>query len=381
MRLVTLMLLAACGPGLTPSGDDTARNDDTGLPDDTSDSEDTGRPSDSGDSGESGDSGDSGDTGNPGACPAQTTCVSSFPYVDDNTTTGGRDDFDTYSCAPNTGDEAGPERVYRLDLSESGFLTASIGSPPPQVDVDLHLLRSLDPDDCITRGHFLSGAYVEAGTYWLVVDTWTNGTTEFDGAYDLTVGFTTESLLEDEGMASKTAERALTAFDHAWAQKDTDCWYYTVIDYEPSSADERLWLLDFTDGSVVDRLHVAHGSGSDANDDGLATTFSNTSASNQSSLGMMQAAETYTGTYGYSMRLDGLETGINDNVRDRTIIFAGASWATASYATSNGKLGLSGGSVVVGNDVSTGTIDTIKDGCLLWFHYPDQTFLSGSDYL
>ena len=51
-----------------------------------------------------------------------------------------------------------------------------------------------------------------------------------------------------------------------------------------------------------------------------ATKFSNTNDSHQSSLGLMRTGETYYGSYGYSLRLDGLEDGYNDAVRSRAIV-------------------------------------------------------------
>ena len=55
-------------------------------------------------------------------------------------------------------------------------------------------------------------------------------------------------------------------------------------------------------------LHVAHGEGSDPDDSGYAKTFSNVEGTRASSLGFFTTAETYSGEYGYSLRLDGLSS-------------------------------------------------------------------------
>ena len=45
----------------------------------------------------------------------------------------------------------------------------------------------------------------------------------------------------------------------------------------------------------------------------MATSFSNLPESNQSSIGLYQTGQTYTGKHGRSLRLLGLEPGFNDN--------------------------------------------------------------------
>ena len=57
---------------------------------------------------------------------------------------------------------------------------------------------------------------------------------------------------------------------------------------------------------------MAHGKGSG---DNMATRFSNREGSFESSLGLFTAGETYNGENGYSLRMDGLEPGINDRAR------------------------------------------------------------------
>ena len=66
---------------------------------------------------------------------------------------------------------------------------------------------------------------------------------------------------------------------------------------------------------------VAHGRGSGEN---FATRFSNGDGSHQTSLGLFRTADTYVGTNGYSLRLDGLEPGVNDRARERAIVMHGA---------------------------------------------------------
>ena len=46
--------------------------------------------------------------------------------------------------------------------------------------------------------------------------------------------------------------------------------------------------------------------------------------SHQTSLGLFRTADTYVGSNGYSLRLDGLEPGVNDRARERAIVMHGA---------------------------------------------------------
>ena len=83
----------------------------------------------------------------------------------------------------------------------------------------------------------------------------------------------------------------------------------TVIDYSKASTQPRLWVLDLEREQVLFEELVAHGRGSGEN---YATRFSNAEGSHQTSLGLFRTADTYVGSNGYSLRLDGLEAGIND---------------------------------------------------------------------
>ena len=114
-------------------------------------------------------------------------------------------------------------------------------------------------------------------------------------------------------------------------------------------------------------LHFAHGEGSsDPYDSGYAVSFSNTPDSHQSSLGMMRAAESYTGSFGYSMRLDGLES-INSNVRNRFIVFHGWEGARPEYVNQYGMVAPTWGCPAVDDRVVSDVVDILKEGSALFF--------------
>jgi hypothetical protein len=116
-------------------------------------------------------------------------CVTGFPFHDErDTSMGAARVFHTYSCAPGM-NEGGPEVVYRVSVPRPGILGARVRDGD-FTDVDLHILRDLDPSTCLGRNDRALSRFVEAGTYYVVADTWVDGTgTERVGAYalDLTV--------------------------------------------------------------------------------------------------------------------------------------------------------------------------------------------------
>jgi hypothetical protein len=152
----------------------------------------------------------------------------------------------------------------------------------------------------------------------------------------------------------------------------------TVIDYSRPSTKPRLWVVDLATGDVLFEELVAHGQGSGGD---LATKFSDEPDSHQTSLGLFRTEETYTGKHGYSLRLEGLEDGVNSRARERAIVVHGAPYVSAGAVSTLGRLGRSWGCPALGPDVARRVIDTIKDGSLIFSYYPDQAWLSGSKFL
>jgi hypothetical protein len=152
----------------------------------------------------------------------------------------------------------------------------------------------------------------------------------------------------------------------------------TVIDFSRSSKLKRLWVYDLRSKELLFHELVSHGRNSG---DDLATSFSNVAESNKSSIGLFRTAETYIGKHGYSLRLDGLEKGINDNARARAIVMHGADYVSAGTAKALGRLGRSLGCPAVGTAISRSLIDAVKDGGLLFAYAPQQRWIASSTYL
>ena len=151
-----------------------------------------------------------------------------------------------------------------------------------------------------------------------------------------------------------------------------------VIDYSRPSTVPRLWVFDLRERKLLYSEHVAHGKHSGAN---LANAFSNVEGSFQSSLGLFSAAETYVGGNGYSLRMDGLEPGINDRARERLLVIHGADYVNPVQAQRQGRLGRSYGCPALRRAVADGVINSLKDGQLVFAYYPDSKWLASSRFL
>lgn len=152
----------------------------------------------------------------------------------------------------------------------------------------------------------------------------------------------------------------------------------TVIDFTLPSTEKRMWIIDLDSEKILLNTVVSHGRNSG---NLMAEKFSNRPESYQSSLGFYLTAETYHGKHGYSLRLDGLEKGFNDQARNRAIVIHGADYAREEIAKMSGRLGRSLGCPAVPSELSDEVIDLIKDGSLLFVYGNDQNYLAQSKYL
>ena len=152
----------------------------------------------------------------------------------------------------------------------------------------------------------------------------------------------------------------------------------TLIDYSLPSTTPRLWVFDLRSGRLLFNELVAHGRNSG---DNMATRFSDTMESRETSIGLFRTADTYVGHNGYSLRLDGLEPGFNANARERAIVMHGAPYVNAEVAKANGRLGRSWGCPALREAIAHQVIDTVRGGGVVFSYYPDQTWLKNSKFL
>jgi hypothetical protein len=137
----------------------------------------------------------------------------------------------------------------------------------------------------------------------------------------------------------------------------------TLIDYTLPSVDHRLWVIDLQSGNVLFHELVAHGRGSG---DNLATAFSNDDNSHMSSLGLFVTRDAYVGHNGYSLRLDGLDPGVNDHALARAVVIHGAAYVSDVLGKQIGRIGRSWGCPAVRPEIAKTLIDAIKGGTVVF---------------
>ncbi len=161
--------------------------------------------------------------------------------------------------------------------------------------------------------------------------------------------------------------KALEGYHHMKEKRFLNKDILTIIDFSLSSSEKRLWVIDIKENSILFQSLVAHGRNS-GNE--FALLFSNKPESHKSSLGFYATGETYYGKHGYSMRLDGLEEGINNNARKRAIVIHGAAYVSESFIQQNGRLGRSFGCPSLPKEDTKKIIDLIKNESCLFIYYP-----------
>ena len=150
----------------------------------------------------------------------------------------------------------------------------------------------------------------------------------------------------------------------------------TVIDYSLPATEKRLWVVDLRQDRILYASMVAHGKNSGGN---YTKKFSNKVNSLQTSMGLFLTASTYFGKNGYSLRMKGLEKGVNDKAELRAIVLHGA-----PYVRTTGKskrLGRSWGCPAVEEPLAKPIINTIKNGTLILAYSTDRAWKKHSPFI
>ncbi|HEX8725567.1 MAG TPA: murein L,D-transpeptidase catalytic domain family protein [Gemmatimonadaceae bacterium] len=170
-----------------------------------------------------------------------------------------------------------------------------------------------------------------------------------------------------EGLRPSVLRTALAAYRHAVAEGVARRALLTVIDYSLPSHVKRLWVLDLARGRVLAREFVAHGRGTG---DDEARRFSNRANSYESSLGTFVTGDTYDGSNGLSLRLAGLDPGLNDHAMERGIVMHGAWYVSRAMIARVGRLGRSEGCPALSEKAAPRIIHMIEGGSVLFAYYP-----------
>ena len=151
----------------------------------------------------------------------------------------------------------------------------------------------------------------------------------------------------------------------------------TIINFNKPSHLNRLFVIDLASEKILYKSLVAHGKNSG---EYYATSFSNVLNSHRSSLGFYLTGEPYMGRHGYSLMLDGLEKGINDNAKKKAVVIHGAAYVSPDYIALNGRLGRSFGCPALPLEIVSDIIDTIQGKSLFFIYCNDENYCKNSKF-
>lgn len=151
-----------------------------------------------------------------------------------------------------------------------------------------------------------------------------------------------------------------------------------IADFSQPSSQKRLYILDLKNYKLLFQSLVAHGRNSGKE---MAVAFSNRMSSNMSSPGFYITGDTYTGSHGLSLKLNGVEKGINDNAYQRAIVVHGANYVNESLASKQGFIGRSLGCPAIPMNVVKPIINTIRNNTCFFIYEPGNAYSQRSALL
>jgi len=171
-----------------------------------------------------------------------------------------------------------------------------------------------------------------------------------------------------KGLSQEAYEYARQGFYHLLEQgRLANDSIISIIDFSLPSNQKRFFILNVKQYKILFQTLVAHGRNTGRE---WAQSFSNEAESYKSSPGFYLTRETYQGKNGYSLKLEGIERGINDHAYDRGIVVHGADYVSAALANAQGYIGRSQGCPAVPVEISQRLINTIKNGTCLFIYHP-----------
>lgn len=145
----------------------------------------------------------------------------------------------------------------------------------------------------------------------------------------------------------------------------------TIVDFNKSSTQKRLWIIDLAKQKLLFNTLVAHGQGSGGD---TPDKFSNLPNSHQSSLGFYVTSDIYHGKHGLSMKLDGMDKGFNTNAKERAVVIHGADYVSQQFVNQHGRLGRSHGCPALPVELTGKIIDNIKGKTTLFIAGPQTSY-------
>lgn len=180
--------------------------------------------------------------------------------------------------------------------------------------------------------------------------------------------------LNEKGLPYNVFEKALTGYYNLRNRGMlSNRSILTIADFDQLSTKKRLYIINLDEKKIVLNTWVAHGQNSGADE---AISFSNTNNSFASSLGFYVTGETYNGTHGRSLKLDGMDEGFNNNARSRSIVVHGAQYVSQGTINALGRLGRSQGCPAVAPEVRDLVIDNISNRTVLFINKSQSKYNS-----
>lgn len=185
--------------------------------------------------------------------------------------------------------------------------------------------------------------------------------------------------LQDYNLSYRVFKYAMTGYFNLQQQgKLSDKKLISIIDFSKSSSSKRFYTIDLEQLAVKFFTYVSHGKNTGEDE---AKSFSNVVHSNQSSLGFYVTGETYVGSKGYSLRLDGMEKGYNDRIRERAVVMHNADYVSEGFIKKYGRLGRSQGCPALPVELGKKVIDMVKNKTVIFAFFNDDQYLQTSSVL
>ncbi|KAA5549418.1 murein L,D-transpeptidase catalytic domain family protein [Adhaeribacter rhizoryzae] len=180
--------------------------------------------------------------------------------------------------------------------------------------------------------------------------------------------------LQQAGLSLEVFNQAMVGYlNLLHAGELTNTRTLTIADFDKSSSEERFWVIDLENKTILHQSLVAHGKNSGEN---MAEDFSNVIQSEKSSLGFFVTQNTYQGRHGLSLKLAGMDEEFNKNAYDRNIVVHGAEYVSEDFVKQHGRLGRSQGCPALPMKNHKEIIQDIKDGSVLYLHASNADYKS-----
>jgi hypothetical protein len=190
---------------------------------------------------------------------------------------------------------------------------------------------------------------------------------------EVALGIYQEMDLKAAGLSKEAFECAYIGYEKLrkkrLLQKTT---VLSICDFSQPSSEERMYVIDIFSKKLLYRTYVAHGINSGQE---YANSFSNKRNSYKSSLGFYITRQSYYGSNGLSLRIQGMDRGFNDRAGVRNIVIHGAPYVSQRILQKYGVMGTTFGCPAIPDDMSSKIIPVIKKGSCFFVFYPSRNYL------